>query len=111
MNTIGRLRKLEQEATPGPWKHWEDCPWDDDKACGYDSRQSHRGAPYLAPGPRAESSDAASKDAALITAMRNSLPKLLALVEAVEALETSCPGAWDDDVDEIRRRAKELLDE
>lgn len=81
---LDALEKALEKATPGPWKHCESCEWDDPKSCGYDSRESHRGAPYYATGPRAESSEQASNDAAAIVALMNAAPQLLAIAKAAE---------------------------
>lgn len=82
--TYAELRRLHEAATPGPWKHWDadGVKWDDPNACGYDSREHHRGPPYYATGPRAGSSEQADADAALIAAMRNAIPGLLREAEA-----------------------------
>lgn len=90
--TYAELRRLHEAATPGPWKHWDadGVKWDDPNACGYDSREHHRGPPYYATGPRAGSSEQADADAALIAAMRNAIPGLLAEAEAGRKLREQC---------------------
>ena len=98
--TYAELWRLLAEATGAPWKHFDDegVKWDDPKACGYDSREHHRGPPYYATGPRAGSSEQADVDARLIAAMRNALPQLLAEAEAgrrlraavVHGIENAC---------------------
>lgn len=129
---LDELERLEREATPGPWKHWDadGVAWDDPKACGYDSRENGRGAPYYCTGPRTESDTQAGRDAALIAAARNALPELLAEVRKLRlavnawagdmrALAADCGQAGDEcprgaverELRALRERAQALEEE
>lgn len=82
------LRRLLSEATAGDWVYY-DTPgvrWDDPRACGYDSREPSRRAPYYCTGPKCPTSEQAEADARLIAALHNAAPALLDVVEAAEAM-------------------------
>ena len=80
--TLDELRALEKAATPGPW---------DQK-----SEDEHRVTPREGP-----------EDEALIVAMRNALPHLLAIAEAKHNTTTAhnavCALAGSSDVDAVQR--------
>ena len=89
------LKAIADAATPGPWSH--------NNGDGYTA--------FIVEGPEGEpvakcsfGPYEGSTDAALIAAMRNALPKLLAVVEAAEAHDRHVNEEWD-------RRAKEQSDE
>lgn len=75
MSTIDELRKLLEAATPAPWSQVITAAW-------------------RAQGPHVLTQREAEADAALIAALRNAAPELLAVVEAARAL-VACPDCED----------------
>jgi len=76
---LSKLKALHEAATPGPWFrdgstfHEGDC-------------QSQHRPEYSYPGAYCNCDTANTESAALIVAMRNCLPELLAVVSAAEAV-------------------------
>lgn len=94
MSAIEELRRLHEGATPGPWRWWhrDGSPWE--PGSGHPWRLSsddpdhggvldHRYPDILDPA-----------DAALIAAMRNALPALLACAEAMPKDPWLLAGGW-----------------
>lgn len=77
---LAAIEARANAATERPWKHWEDCKWDDPVSCGYDSRAHHRGPPYYCTGPRCASEAAANIDARFVSHARTDVPRLLETV-------------------------------
>jgi len=85
---LDHLEAKRAAATQGEWRTYSEpgVRWDDPMACGYDSREHHRGAPYYCTGPRCDTSEAAEADAKYIAATHNALPALIAEVRRLRAL-------------------------
>lgn len=104
MNTLEHLRKLEAEATPGPWHH-------------------HSAFGRITDSEHEQFIDVWRKDyrrdTALIAEMRNALPRLLTVVEAHKAFIAYCedrftwsakPHEWEYMTDERElKQAKDAL--
>ena len=71
MTLLERLKQLEADATPGPWKYAEDT---------YSPNYRIHGVTFA---------QFSVPDVKLITEMRNTLPKLLAVVEAFKQLHNT----------------------
>ncbi len=87
MADLDELDALHAAATAGEWKDHgdESVRWDDPMACGYDSREHHRGPPYYCTGPRCETMERAEADASAIVALHNAWPAFSARLRAAEA--------------------------
>lgn len=87
MKTLDELDRLHAAATAGEWADHadENVRWDDPMACGYDSREHHRGPPYYCTGPRCATVEGAEADASAIVALHNTWPSFSARLRAAEA--------------------------
>ena len=87
MKDIEELDRLHAAATAGEWlDHGDDSVrWDDPMACGYDSREHHRGPPYYCTGPRCKTVEQAEADASTVVALHNAWPAFSARLRAAEA--------------------------
>ncbi|HYX39977.1 MAG TPA: hypothetical protein VE954_43325 [Oligoflexus sp.] len=75
MNTLDRLKELESKATPGPWDH------DINGHLFQFKKPGHEGDIVWVD---------TFNDASLIVEMRETLPKILALVDAFKVLDLRC---------------------
>ena len=87
MTDLDELDRLHAAATAGEWADHadENVRWDDPMACGYDSREHHRGPPYYCTGPRCATVEGAEADASAIVALHNTWPSFSARLRAAEA--------------------------
>jgi hypothetical protein len=96
MMTLTELARLEAQATPGPWKtapvHWGECGI---HALHGDGTNRCNGEPVTFVVPV---SKLTFDDAALIAAMRNHLPALLAVAKAAQefvAVQSTAEVDWE----------------
>ena len=75
---LDNLRKLEAAATPGPWEEAEWYGFEEGGWCAIGPHHTQRAEEDGSDEPDSESHERAKRDAALIAAMRNDLPALLA---------------------------------
>ncbi len=79
MSLMNRLRKLEAEASPGSWEHIHIHFGEElikmGQQVSFEDTERARGYMQL------------EADAVLVVELRNALPKLLAVVEAAEAIQ------------------------
>jgi hypothetical protein len=85
-STLERLKALEKAATRGPWTAWQRRHKND--WC-IDSDEALLSRLAELRGPESSANTCVSADAALICALRNAAPGLLAVVEAAKMLMDS----------------------
>ena len=73
---LDRLRRLDKEATPGPWMHLDDAP---------DAARAYRAWIAASPGS-VVIADVLTGDSELITALRNALPEIIEAFELLDGL-------------------------
>ena len=93
--TLDELKKLEAEATPAPWH------------IGH-VREDNDAADIESPGGSEVAHVGWRPDQALITALRNAAPKLIAVVEAAKVMRIYCLGS-DCSTQNMLRRFDEAL--